>query len=211
MASAVANKYPDIDQILIAGDITNFGDADVARSVVSALMGNRKSRALSVVAGNCDPLSVRRYLGAANLTIEGRKLEMPFGTLVGAGGGLKRAGLTSFERTENELKEALENWLALAGREGRRPLIVLTHNPPYGTNADRLGGKHVGSMEYARMILEYMPDVWVCGHIHESRCVSLEDGTLVVNPGPCSCGCHAILEIKEGPDGKALVRAELFR
>jgi Icc-related predicted phosphoesterase len=61
------------------------------------------------------------------------------------------------------------------------------------------------------MLLEYAPDVWICGHIHESRCVSLEDGTLVVNPGPCGSGCHAILEIKEGPDGKALVRAELSK
>jgi len=212
MAAAVADTYPDIDQILIAGDVTNFGDADDARAVASALVGNRKSRSIFFVAGNCDPLSVRRYLGAANLDIEGRVLEMPFGTLVGAGGGLKRAGLTSFERREGELKEALEKWLALASGGGRRrPLIVLTHSPPYGTNADRLGGKHVGSMEYARMILEHLPDVWVCGHIHESRCVSLEDGTLVVNPGPCSRGCHAILEIREGPDGKALVRAELFR
>jgi len=212
IAAAVADSYPEIDHILVAGDITNFGDADEARSVAQALIGDRAPRSILLVAGNCDPLSARRYMSAARLDIEGRAFEAPFGTLVGAGGGLKRAGLTSFERREGELKEALEKWLALASGEGRqRPLIVMTHSPPYGTNADRLGGKHVGSTEYARMLLEYAPDVWICGHIHESRCVSLEDGTLVVNPGPCGSGCHAILEIKEGPDGKALVRAELSK
>ena len=211
MAAAVADSHQDIDFILIAGDITNFGDADEARAVLGALARKDKPRAIFAVAGNCDPLPVRRYLGAAGLNIEGKTLETPFGTLVGAGGGLKRAGLTSFERTECELSESLGKWLAIASGEGRKkPLIVMTHSPPYGTNADRLGGKHVGSMEFARLMIERFPDVWICGHIHESRCVSLEDGTLVVNPGPCNRGCHAILEINEGPDGKALVRAELF-
>ncbi|PKL05800.1 MAG: hypothetical protein CVV53_07620, partial [Spirochaetae bacterium HGW-Spirochaetae-9] len=92
-----------------------------------------------------------------------------------------------------------------------KPLIVLTHSPPYGTNADKHGEAHVGSQSFARLMLEFCPAVWICGHIHESRCVSLEDGTLVINPGPCNAGCYGILEIQIGPGGKFTAGAYLSR
>lgn len=224
MAAAAIARHPDVEHILIAGDLTNFGDAGSARSVIEALCsGNsrnpgsfgilgRTSPRIRAVAGNCDPVSVRNYMSAAGFNVEGMLIELPYGTLVGAGGGLRRAGLTSFERTEAQLDEALSTQLSSAAEKGRKkPVIVLTHTPPYGTNADLLGGKHVGSKEFARMMIERVPDVWICGHIHESRSISTEDGTLVVNPGPCGNGYHAILEVNVGPDGKTSVRAELFR
>ncbi len=211
IAARIVALHPDIDTILIAGDITNFGDVDEAKAVKTKLVADGKPRAIFVVAGNCDPLAVRKYLKSEALDVEASLRHLAFATLAGAGGGLKRAGLTSFERTEAELETALRPQLASIKPLSNKPLIVLTHSPPYGTNADKHGEAHVGSSSFARLISEFKPDVWICGHIHESRCVSLEDGSLVVNPGPCGAGCYGILEIQEGPGGKSSVRAFLSR
>lgn len=212
MAAAIAARHPDIEFVFIAGDLTNFGNEESLRQVIDALGSDGRKRNIYAVAGNCDTKPVRRLIGLEGLDVEGRVVELPFATLVGAGGGLKSAGITSFERSENELIEALSPRLTEAARKVRDlPLIVLSHTPPYGTNADARGENHVGSKAFARMMGMHKPDVWICGHIHESRSVSKEDGTLVLNPGPCSGGCHAILEIGKGPDGIFLVRAQLFR
>ena len=212
MAAAIIARHQNLDYVLIAGDVTNFGDVESAQAVIKALFSDGKRRCVFLVAGNCDPPSVRTFFRVEGFETEGYERELPFASFVGVGGGLRRAGLTSFERTESELNEALIAQLsALRSKDRKKPMIVLTHTPPYGTNADRRGEMHVGSKEFAKAMAEYSPDVWICGHIHESRCVSLEDGTLVINPGPCSCGSHAILEINESPDENKLVRASLFR
>ncbi|MGB4585822.1 MAG: metallophosphoesterase family protein [Rectinemataceae bacterium] len=221
IAERIIALHPEIDTILIAGDMTNFGNVDEAKAVRARILSDGRHRSVYAVAGNCDPLPVRKYLRTEAIEVEGSVLDLQFGSLAGAGGGLKRAGLTSFERTESELKAALEPQLSSirtpsfghsSSRSGSaKPLIVLTHSPPYGTNADMHGEAHVGSLSFARIMLEFKPEVWICGHIHESRCVSLEDGTLVVNPGPCSAGCYGILEISVGPGEKYSARAYLSR
>ncbi len=211
--AAILNANAGADLVVVAGDLTNFGSASDARAILAILSSARFSFPPAVVAGNCDPLSARRAFAAAGFDLERRLRELPFATLTGTGGGLRRAGLTSFERSEAELKDALEPQLiAAASNTVCRPLIVITHTPPYGTNADRRGESHVGSAEFAALMALHKPEAWICGHIHESRCVSLEDGTLVVNPGPCGSGCFAILEVDEkSPDSGeiAAVRAEL--
>jgi len=211
-AEAAVSRNPDADYIFIAGDLTNFGNEESARHVIEALSIDGKIRTIVTVAGNCDNESVRKYINAEGLCVEGRTLEFPFARVVGAGGGLKRAGITCFERTESQLKAALEGQISTAGRSIRQlPLVVLTHTPPYGTNADQRGDWHVGSKAFASLMIEHMPKVWICGHIHESRCVSLEDGSLVVNPGPCGAGCHALLEIDMDAAGELRIKAELSR
>ena len=214
LAEAIA-RNAGVDLVAIAGDLTNFGGAAEAGDILTLLGSAGLAQPPALVAGNCDPPAARRCFAASGFDLEGRTRGLAFATMAGAGGGLFRAGITSFERSEAELRGALEPRLREArSRAVRRPLIVMTHTPPYGTNADRRGEKHVGSGEFAALMVEYAPEVWICGHIHESRCVSLEDGTLVVNPGPCGSGCFAILEIDEvdekNPDrGDAAVRAEL--
>lgn len=210
--AAVLAANAEADLVAVAGDLTNFGNAASAREILSLLMAMRSPWPPAIVAGNCDPSAARRCFMESGGDLEGKPRELPFATLIGTGGGLRRAGITSFERGEAELYEALAPQLyAAKARALRRPLIVMTHTPPYGTNADRRGEKHVGSEKFALLMQEYAPEIWICGHIHESRCVSTEDGTLVVNPGPCGAGCYAILEIGEkNPDsGIVAVRAEL--
>jgi uncharacterized protein len=213
LAEAAVARNSDAECIFIAGDLTNFGSEESARHVIKALRADGRTRAILMVAGNCDNDSVRKYIETEGLNVEGRVLDFPFGRLVGAGGGLKRAGITCFERTEKQLAEALSRQLAAAAEKALKPLplVVLTHTPPYGTNADQRGDWHVGSKAFAALMIEYLPKVWICGHIHESRSISLEDGTLVVNPGPCGAGFYAVLEIGADAAGEFRVRAELSR
>jgi len=213
LAEAAVARNPDVDYILVAGDLTNFGNEESARRVIRALRADGGTRTIVMVAGNCDNDSVRKYIDTEGLNIEGKVLDFPFGRLVGAGGGLKRAGITCFERTEKQLAKALSGQLAAATEKALEhlPLLVLTHTPPYGTNADQRDERHVGSKAFAALMVEYVPKVWICGHIHESRSISLEDGTLVVNPGSCGVGYYALLKIGADPAGELHVQAELSR
>lgn len=215
VARILAARHAGIDGIFIAGDITNFGDAEKLRNVLEVLKPHAGTLGIHGVAGNCDTLSARRNFSALGLDLEAGNYESQEFLVLGAGGGLRRAGITSFERSEGELEKALGPELDAASkktglRPRTKPLIVVTHSPPYGTNADLHAGMHVGSKTFSRLMGRYNPDVWICGHIHESRCVSLEDDTLVINPGPCALGYHAVLEIRrEGEDRIPEVNASL--
>jgi uncharacterized protein len=202
---------PDVSLVLVAGDLTNFGGAEVASGVLAELEAAQGSPAIALVPGNCDPAAVRKALEASGHSVDERQRSFPFCRVAGSGGGLRRAGITSFERTEEELRDSLEGAREKFADDGgeKLPLIVLTHSPPYGTNADLIRGTHAGSHAFADLMSSWLPALWVCGHIHESRCISLEDGTLVVNPGPCASGCYAVVEIQEGPGLPKLTGAYL--
>jgi hypothetical protein len=192
---------PDVDLVAIAGDITNFGGAEEVIHVLDSIRSALDSPPpIVAVPGNCDPIAARKALDAAGINIEGLLVKLPCGFFAGSGGALRRAGITSYERTEGQLTASLKEPLAkFKTAQEERPLVILSHSPPYGTNADRHGEQHVGSEGFASILGSFSPAVWICGHIHESRCVSLEDGCLIVNPGPCSYGYYAVLELEKGP------------
>jgi Icc-related predicted phosphoesterase len=215
-AKAAGMRHPEAEYVLIAGDITNFGSSDDVARTIQALSAGLTPRTILAVAGNCDPPSVRKYLIDHNISAEQRIVEWPMAMIAGVGGGLKRAGVTPYERTEAELKSAAGSLLAqIAAIEigfstgHTLPAIVLSHSPPYGSNADIRHGQHVGSFELANLIDLYHPQVWICGHIHESPCFSMEDRTLILNPGPCSCGNYALLTFETLRDGSVSIRGKL--
>ena len=76
----------DAELVIVAGDLTNFGSAAGAREMLAILDAARFPLHSAAVAGNCDPLAVRRCLTAADCDLEGRLRELPFATLTGAGG-----------------------------------------------------------------------------------------------------------------------------
>lgn len=203
----------DVDLVIVAGDVTNFGGADAVAKVLDSLRAAvDPPPPIVAIPGNCDPLAARKALDASGTNVDGLLVQFEFCFIAGTGGALRRAGITSYERTEAQLQAGLKGPLgAYKERKDSRPLVVVTHSPPYGTNADRHGEQHVGSESFAAILGQGIPSVWVCGHIHESRSVSLEDGCLVVNPGPCSFGYYAILEIWKSPDLGWQVRASLSK
>ena len=84
------------------------------------------------------------------------------------------------------------------------PLVLVTHQPPYGTLADVAGGfRHVGSESIRAFIEKNKPAVCFCGHIHEAQSVDHIDGTTIINPGPLRKGGYAYVEI----NGTAVIAA----
>jgi hypothetical protein len=72
--------------------------------------------------------------------------------------------------------------------------VFCPHAPPYGTACDRLrSGEHVGSRELRAFVEREIPDLVLCGHIHESRGVDELGATRVVNPGPVAAGHYAVV------------------
>jgi len=211
-ARDIAARHPDAEYVFIAGDLTNFGSGEEVARIIDCICRSREERTVVAVAGNCDTLSARKYLAEHGLSAENRLVRLPIGIVAGLGGGLKRAGVTPYERTESELRKNAESLLAHTARIGSiLPSIMLSHSPPHGSNADLRHGQHVGSFELANLISVYNPQLWICGHIHESPCFSMEDKTLIVNPGPCGYGNYAILNFEPRTDGSMAISGNLER
>ena len=125
-------------------------------------------------------------------------------TFVGLGGSLPCPGRTPNESDDDRfghcLRQALGNWQGPSEK-----LVVITHQPAYGTGLDQIGsGIHKGSPALRRFIEETQPILALSGHIHEARCIDHLGDTTLVNPGPFKAGYYAVAEI----DGKD-VRAKL--
>ncbi len=85
-----------------------------------------------------------------------------------------------------------------------RPIIFLTHNCPYKTKLDIVGGKnspksakgkHVGSYLERKMIERFQPNIVLCGHIHESYGTDKIKKSVICNIGSSLDGRFKILEI----------------
>jgi Icc-related predicted phosphoesterase len=123
---------PDVDLVAIAGDITNFGGAEEVIHVLDSIRSALDSPPpIVAVPGNCDPIAARKALDAAGINIEGLLVKLPCGFFAGSGGALRRAGITSYERTEGQLTASLKEPLAkFKTAQEERPLVILSHSPP---------------------------------------------------------------------------------
>ncbi len=98
-------------------------------------------------------------------------------------GGLGYSNPTPFntpgEYSEAELARRLAKFTSL------KPLVLVCHAPPYGTDLDRVGpGRHGGSTAVKEFLEKHPPEWFFCGHIHE--CWGVETrigGTRAVNLG----------------------------
>jgi len=203
---SILSKAGELDLILVAGDLTEFGGARELDEILSVFGGLLPK--LVAIPGNCDRRAARERLAELGISADGRLVERGGLLVAGVGGGSLRSGLTPYERREDELSAALETALAEAGR--RAPLLVLSHQPPKGTGADERHGTAVGSSSLRALLDASAPLLWACGHIHESHCARRLGPSLVVNPGPANRGRYAILRIEEGKPGCFEASAELF-
>ncbi|MEI6874898.1 MAG: metallophosphoesterase [Spirochaetota bacterium] len=201
----IAGQLSEIDLILIAGDITDFGGERAGREVLDPL--TRAGIPIAAVSGNCDRDGVRIFLSKAGYSVEGRSRTLCGLRLAGAGGGLFRQGLTPFEATEDELEDSIRAALSY-DEASAAPLVVLTHTPPAGTKLDRRRSTHVGSQALGSILAERSPILWISGHIHESRSVSTKGGATLINPGPLHDGFYATATVLD-KDGVVSIEAEL--
>lgn len=174
LAGVLEEERPDL--ILIAGDITNFSGAEVARTVLEPLMA--LDVPILAVHGNCDGRDVPELLEELGISLHNKRKEVNGTGFVGVGGSNITPFNTIWELTEDEIMEIL--------RKNYRPGdIILSHAPPKDTKADRVhSGLHVGSTALREFIEKNQPPLVVTGHIHEARSVDELGETIIVNPGP---------------------------
>ncbi|ASJ02808.1 metallophosphoesterase [Thermococcus profundus] len=175
--------------VMIAGDITNFGNSDRAKKVLEPL--TTLEVPIVAVFGNCDGRDVPGILEEMGILAHGRRVEVNGLGIVGIGGSNVTPFGTIWELTEDEIGSILEkNYLP-----GN---VILSHAPPYGTRADRThSGVHVGSRALRMFIEEKQPPFVLTGHIHEARSVDRIGRTLIINPGPLFRGYYAVIKIEK--------------
>jgi len=177
--AVVGGELAEADVIVICGDITQFGNYDEMARVIRELRVYNPN--ILAVPGNCDTLDAGRYLVEEGISLDGRCVVFGGVAFVGVGGSLPIPGHMPHEMHELDFSQRLEQ--AAADRNGEK-LVLVTHQPPYGTFADRACGEHVGSRAIAGFIEKYKPRYCFCGHIHDAAGRGMLGETEIVNPGP---------------------------
>jgi Icc-related predicted phosphoesterase len=188
----IAEDLCKADIVVISGDVTNFGGKTDAASVINEL--RIYNRNVLAVPGNCDPEEVSEYLNMQQINLDRMCRIVGGAAFVGIGGSLPCPGKTPNEISEFEFRKHLE--IAAKPVAKTLPLVLVTHQPPYGTNADCVAGsRHVGSESIREFIVEDRPAVCFCGHIHEARSVDYINLTAIINPGPFKHGGYGYVEL----------------
>ena len=181
--------------VLLTGDITNFGGRQEAERILEALEGLAQN--ILAVPGNCDFPDVETVLTERGYNLDGRGREVDGLGFVGLGGSLPAPGGTPNEYSEDELAQRLSkaaNAIDLAS-----PFLLVSHQPPINTSADRVRpGQHVGSQRIRKFIENHRPMACLTGHIHEGVGIDTIGKTKIVNPGPLPNGRYGYLEIVDG-------------
>jgi uncharacterized protein len=181
--------------LLVSGDITNRGQEESARRVLS-IMAAANPRIMAQI-GNMDSRAVERLLEDQGRNVHARTTDL------GDGVGLLAVGYstpTPFGTPSEVSDEQIGEWLEIAARhaDGYAHLLLMVHTPPFRTAADKVAGGHsVGSVAVRRFIEERQPEVCITGHIHEARSVSSIGRTTVINPGMLKSGGYALISLTE--------------
>jgi Icc-related predicted phosphoesterase len=175
-----ARERPDL--VVCPGDISTFGEdyeafldrlAGLGREVLFTPGNHDNDRAVRDI--------LRRYPWVRNL--ENRRLEAA---------GIAVAGLPGSEpfwpdgrEDAAEVRRSLD---ALGPRDRARPLLLLTHFPPWRSalsGLTYLTPDSGGSMTVRKIVEALEPDLLVCGHYHQDFGKTDRIGpTRLVNPGP---------------------------
>jgi Icc-related predicted phosphoesterase len=184
-----------IDLIVIAGDITHFGPAELAEDILNQI----SSHEIPVVAipGNCDPQGISSQLDNSKaINIHGKSTAIKNVGICGFGGSNLTPFDTPLEFGEIEIFEELNK--IMVEMKDQDIKILVTHAPPLNTNADKLpNGDHVGSESIRKIIEEYNPDINICGHIHEAQSIDKIGETVILNPGQFTAGGACLVQIDD--------------
>ncbi len=171
-----------IDGVLILGDITHFGPANIVYGIYS------KKVPIFAIPGNCDPPEILNYFNEAGIVNLHKNTYLFFDLkIVGLGGsdfnnvtmGMGFSDIEAYDFLSKEINERT---------------ILMLHQPPYGI-MDEINGRHAGNRGIRKAIDERKPFVVMFGHIHENVGKYYNGETLFFNPGPAKDGKYAILKI----------------
>lgn len=189
---ALQAQLEGADALVVCGDFTTFGDRSRIQRVADAIRQERVP--LFFVPGNCDAMPADGALAGCH-NLHGRILERDGWLFAGLGGSLPCPGHTPGEFPEDHYLRLLAEFRrGCEGRAGR--LVLVSHQPPYGTDADFLpSGLHVGCHALRTFLDEVQPACCLTGHIHEAGSLSRVGRTVLLNPGPFAKGNVASLTL----------------
>ena len=171
------------DLVVICGDITQFGPGDLAKNFLDQIPVETLA-----ITGNIDSFDVSKGIDDSKATrIEMKKVVKKGIPFVGANGV-----------DENQLKVIEEKKLI------DETCILVSHEPPHGTQDKVFLGIHGGNKELREVINKYKPRLALCGHIHEDPGVTKIGETTIVNCSMGKRGEGALIEINEKLNVKML-------
>jgi Icc-related predicted phosphoesterase len=174
------HRLQQADLLLIAGDITDFGDREEAEGIIKelAVLNDR----VLAIPGNCDRTGVEDVLRSRNMNLHATTQIVNGIMFLGIGGCNKTPFHTPTEYSEEELGEILSRFKKTPGVH---KYILISHAPPQKTKLDRVFlGFHVGSKAVRDFIEDFQPDITICGHVHEAKGTDRIGKTTIINPGP---------------------------
>lgn len=190
-------RIPEIDTadlLLVTGDLTNFGTATDAATVLAAIRQYNPN--LLALAGNLDQPEVNDLLADHGISLHGIGRRYGEIALCGVGGSNPTPFHTPNEFAEPELAALLTQG---HGPVQGNTLLLVTHAPPRQTLTDRLpNGVHVGSSAVRDFIEAHQPAIAICGHIHEARAVDRLGRTTIINPGMLKDGGYVVITAANG-------------
>lgn len=188
-------KNHRVDLIIITGDITQFGPAELGEEILNEI--SSFDVPVLAIPGNCDPETIPGKIeNSRAVNIHGRSLIIKDIGICGFGGSNPTPFNTPLEFEEVEIYHQASKSIKEVADE--KISLLITHAPPYNTKTDLLpSGEHAGSTSIRKIIEEYQPSLNVCGHIHESRGVDSIGKTKIVNPGEISQGYGCLININD--------------
>lgn len=168
-------KEPDIDAVICAGDLSDFGsDIELAFKMLDSI-----GKPVFIIHGNHETLpEIERAEKEYEHLINVDKSIKPFRDLliIGWGGGGFSARDSKFEKFGRKASRIMEKY---------EKTVLVTHAPPHGTKLDVVAKNHVGNKSITEFIRTHEPLYAVCGHIHESHGAIQKIGrTAMINLGP---------------------------
>ncbi|MGQ9719168.1 MAG: metallophosphoesterase family protein [Nitrososphaerales archaeon] len=184
----------NFDLLVIAGDVTDWGDKEFFENFYKSLSNNNIRSFF--VPGNHDPKIGLNLSNISNL--HGKSVT--FGGLVFC--GLGGSNITPFN-TPFELDDGQANGI-LSKLPGKIDVLV-SHASPYGTRCDQsYRGEHIGSKPVRNFIEKVKPKAVITGHVHEARSTDFLGDTLMVNPGAAMGGFYAAISLDGKPTADLL-------
>ena len=183
-------KYtPDL--IVICGDITQFGPADVAINILNQI----KVKTLAIH-GNIDSNEILKaidYSKAINIHLKKEIVDnIPF---IGIGGEID---------VQFDLQIKVNASFKPIGEILDKSTVLVTHIPPYGLQDKIFLGLNSGSTDLKKIINKYNPRLVLCGHIHENPGFIKFKNTTIINCSIGKTGGGALIELNNKINVKML-------
>ena len=167
-------KKDDIDFIVCAGDLSDFG-----RGFREALESfNSLGKKAYFIPGNHEEgleqweKLVSKY--PAWEVLHNKSLTIGNYVFLGYGGG-------GFAQRDPQFRKIARQWYD--EHQGKK-IILVTHGPPYGTKIDLINERQVGNIDYRKFIERIKPKVAICGHLHDNAGATDAIGeTKIIHPG----------------------------